>query len=146
MDGAPLLKPDLSNKADVVEFVDKYITCRLPNPDKVDEVPLFSLVRKYQTHKHTATCQRKRKGDGKKSLGYCRFGFPRLPSRNTVINKPIKELVRDRFRNKKPRKMYLLKRSCKETDINDYNPDLLFAWKAKLVLFALGCLISVLKI
>ena len=63
--GAP--KIDENDDSEVTEFIDKYITCALPNNDSYPE--LTKLVNTVQTHKHTFTC-RKKKGVT------CRFNAP----------------------------------------------------------------------
>ena len=69
-------KIDENEDSEVVDFIDKYITCSLP--DKVEHPELNSLVNKVQTHHHTTTC-RKKKGVT------CRFKAPWPPSEKTVI-------------------------------------------------------------
>ena len=54
-------------ESEVVEFIDKYITCALPDETKYPE--MSNLVKKVQTHHHTTTC-RKKKGVA------CRFNAP----------------------------------------------------------------------
>lgn len=132
VEGAPLLKEDLSNAEEVKDFVDQHITCHLPDPKDVTEAPLYNIVRKFQTHVHTSSCTRKKEGSGgKKSIGYCRFGFSRPSSQETTIEKRPSEVLRDRFLKKKAGRLYVLKRSLAEENINDYNPSILFAWRAK---------------
>ena len=69
-------KIDENEDSEVVEFIDKYITCSLPDENKHPE--LTSLVKKVQTHHHTTTC-RKKKGIT------CRFNAPWPPSDETKI-------------------------------------------------------------
>ena len=64
-------KIDKSNDSKVIEFIDKCITCALPDEEKYPEIN--KLVRKVQTHHHTTTC-RKKKGVT------CRFNAPWTPS------------------------------------------------------------------
>ena len=65
-------KIDENNNSKVIEFIDKYITCALPDKEK------NKLVRKAQTYHHTTTC-RKKKGVT------CRFNAPWTPSMETGI-------------------------------------------------------------
>ena len=65
-------KIDENNNSKVIEFIDKYITCALPDKEK------NKLVRKVQTYHHTTTC-RKKKGVT------CRFNAPWTPSMETRI-------------------------------------------------------------
>lgn len=65
----------------LTDFIDKYISAKLPDPDKDPE--LYKLVSEVQMHSrnHTKTC-RKNKNRG------CRFGFPQCPINDTMITKP----------------------------------------------------------
>ena len=65
-------KIDKNNDSEVIEFIDKYITCALPDEEKYPE--MNKLVRKVQTHHH-ATTYRKKKG----------FNAPWTPSMETRI-------------------------------------------------------------
>ena len=69
-------KIDENEDSEVVEFIDKYITCALPDATKYPE--MSNLVKKVQTHHHTTTC-RKKKGVA------CRFNAPWAPSNKTRI-------------------------------------------------------------
>ena len=51
-------KIDENEDSEVVEFIDKYITCALPDVAKYRE--MSNLVKKVQTHHHTATFRKKR--------------------------------------------------------------------------------------
>ena len=57
---------------DVVEFIDKYQTCAIPDNDP----ELHDLVQ-LQSHVHSSSCMRK---------GSCRFHIPKLPSPVTLIS------------------------------------------------------------
>ena len=60
-------------KMRTVRFIDKYITCALP-----DETKLSNLVKRMQTHHHTTTCR--------KTYGVAyRFNTPWAPSGKTRI-------------------------------------------------------------
>ena len=54
--GAP--KIDENEDYEVEEFIDRYITCSLPNAGEFPE--LRNLVNTLQTHHHTVTCRKKR--------------------------------------------------------------------------------------
>ena len=69
-------KIDENEDSEVVEFIDKYITCALFDASKHPE--MSNLVKKMQTHHHTTTC-RKKKGVA------CRFNAPWAPSNKTGI-------------------------------------------------------------
>ena len=68
--GAPKL--GIQSDEEVIQFIDKYISCCLPDDDE----ELLELVRMLQTHSHSATCRR---GDK------CRFNFPKPPSNCTML-------------------------------------------------------------
>ena len=71
---APILDEDSDDE--VIEFVDKYISCEMP-PDT--DVELHEIVSSLQTHSqtHTKSCRKTGKT--------CRFNFPRPPSNRTFI-------------------------------------------------------------
>ena len=60
---------------EVVEFIDKYITCALPDETKYPEIS--NLVKKLQTHHQTTTCRKK------KGVVLCRFNTPWAPLNKT---------------------------------------------------------------
>ena len=64
---------------DVVQFIDKYISCLTPNEEEDPE--LHEIVRSVQQHskKHSKSCRKKGTT--------CRFNFPRPPSEKTFIVK-----------------------------------------------------------
>ena len=62
--------------SNVVEFIDKYITCALPDEPKYPE--MSNLVKKVQSQHHTTTCRKKK---GVK----CRFNASWAPSDKTRI-------------------------------------------------------------
>ena len=72
--GAPILDEDSDDE--VIEFVDKYISCEMP-PDTDTE--LHEIVSSVQIHSqtHTKSCRKTGKT--------CRFNFPRPPSKRTFI-------------------------------------------------------------
>ena len=51
-------KIDENTNSEVIEFIDKYITCALPDEEKYPE--MNKLVRKVHTHHHITTCRKKR--------------------------------------------------------------------------------------
>jgi hypothetical protein len=75
---APKLEDDGSTDADVIAFIDKHVTCALPNEN--DHPEFYSLVKKVQTHHHTSTCKKKK---GK----LCRFDAPWPPTEKTIISR-----------------------------------------------------------
>ena len=80
---------------DVIEFIDKYISCSKPTAEYNEEM---SALVANQMHRHSHTCRKGRKFQ-------CRFGFPKPPMANTVILEP---LPADMDENKKAahRKVY----------------------------------------
>ena len=84
-------KLDIDSDADVVEFVDSIITCRMPS--ETDDPELYEIVNSVQMHSknHTKSCKKKRP----KIL--CRYFFPRPPCIRTFICRPNDEpqLVND---------------------------------------------------
>jgi hypothetical protein len=78
VEGAPLLNKNNDNEISI--FIDKYITCRMPNEELHKE--LYDIVSKVQMHSpgHSETC---RKGNK-----ICRFNFPRPLSSITFIIRP----------------------------------------------------------
>ena len=62
---------------EVVKLIDKWISCSLDTGDP----ELDKLVSEVNVHRHTESCQ---KGKSK-----CRFNFPRLPSKQTLIAGPV---------------------------------------------------------
>ena len=70
------LKIDENEDSEVVEFIDKYITCALTDETKYPEVS--NLVKKVHTHHHRTTCRKK------KDVA-CRFNAPFAPSNKTRI-------------------------------------------------------------
>lgn len=80
----------MDNEDKAIELANKLVTCRLPNPE---EEPLGKIVREVQIHSHTPSCL--------KYSGTCRYGFPKLPSRQTLIAKPFEEIYPDGDEKKK---------------------------------------------
>ena len=74
--GVDAPKIDENNDSEVIEFIDKYITRALPDEEKYPE--MNKLVKKEQTHNHTATCR-------KKKAVTCRFNASWTPSMETRI-------------------------------------------------------------
>ena len=62
-----------SDEEDVTAFIDKHVSCSLPETDE----ELRTLVESLQIHHHSQTCRRK---------GSCRFNYPKPPSPSTIIS------------------------------------------------------------
>ena len=167
IENAPTL--ETNSEEEIVQFVDKYLTCNTDNEKTANLVGL-------QSHKHSRTCR-------KKGKPICRFGFPLPPLPRTMLLYPLEEDV-DKFKQKntellkamneykdnvdmtfeeflenvakmdfdhyikcirsslKAPKVFL-KRKTKDMRINLFNEGILLAWKANLdiqiVLEPYGC-------
>lgn len=75
-DAPTINEDDDADDRKVADFIEKYITCSLPN--ETYSPVLHQLVKQVQTHFHTNTC-RKRKGVTS------RFGGPQAPSQKMLI-------------------------------------------------------------
>ena len=106
----------------VTEWISKRISCHIP--DEKGSPELHRLVTKYQLHKCSNYCRRKKKY-GSAYVTHCKFGFPREVVDETVLNN-----VEDSLKSRS--KVYHLQRSLGEERVNDYNPLLLYLWKANL--------------
>ena len=167
IENAPTL--ETNSEREIVQFVDKYLTCNTDNEKTANLVGL-------QSHKHSRTCR-------KKGKAICRFGFPLPPLPRTMLLYPLEEDV-DKYKKKntellkamneykdnvdmtfeeflenfakmdfddyikcirsslKAPKVFL-KRKTKDMRINLFNEGILCAWKANLdiqiVLEPYGC-------
>ena len=117
---APVIGKDEPEK--IISWIEERITCSLP--DSVTCPELHSLVTRYQMHKCSAYCRRRRKR-GKMFVTTCKFGFPRESRDKTTLY-----CVQERLKARK--KIYELARTESETRVNDYNPLLLMLWKANI--------------
>ena len=68
---------DLDKEKEFTAFANKWTTCELPE-DEVLRKKVKSVL--FHTHKYC-----------KKKTGHCRFGFPKLPSKRTLIARPNPE-------------------------------------------------------
>ncbi|CAI2355503.1 unnamed protein product [Caenorhabditis sp. 36 PRJEB53466] len=115
-----------ASAAEVEAFLDKYVTCRMP--DAKTEPELYAAVKNNQMHwpTHSKTSRRRRKIKGRWTTEVCRFGFPRLVCRRTIFfvgDRTVKKMgceLRDRA--------YHLARKKEETMINDYSPGMVLTW------------------
>ena len=106
----------------VAAWIDKRISCHIPYEKSSPE--LHRLVTKYQLHKCSNYCRCKKKY-GNAYVIHCKFGFPREVVNETVLNK-----VEDSLKSRS--KVYHLKWDVEEVRVNDYNPLLLYLWKANI--------------
>ena len=121
IEGAPMAGKD--EPQEVLRWIQNRITCRIPEEDSNPE--LHQLVAKYQRHKCSGYCQRRKKVKGT-YITYCRFGFPRAACESATL-KTMEECVKG-----SQRQVYKLPRSPEEIRINNYNPLLLMLWKANM--------------
>ena len=118
---APVIGQDDPDK--VLSWIQERITCQIP--DKETSPELHRLVTRYQMHKCSAYCKRKRKCSSGAFITRCRFGFPRQECESAKLNS-----VSDSLRSRK--KIYELPRGDTEVRVNDYNPLLLMLWQANI--------------
>ena len=83
IENAPTL--ETNSEREIVQFVDKYLTCNTDNEKTANLVGL-------QSHKHSRTCR-------KKGKPICRFGFPLPPLPRTMLLYPLKEDV-DKYKRR----------------------------------------------
>ena len=113
---------DKDDPDDVLKWIQERITCHIP--DKKSDPELHNLVTRYQMHKCSSYCKRKRKV-GSVYITRCRFNFPRHPCETAKLNS-VSESLKSRNR------IYELARTESEIRVNDYNPLLLMLWKANI--------------
>ena len=121
VDGAPTVGKD--EPEEVLRWIQERITCRIPDENSNPE--LHELVNKYQRHKCSGYCQRRKKVKGT-FITYCRFGYPRQVCDSATL-RSMDECLKSSHRQ-----MYRLPRSPQEIRINNYNPLLLMLWKANM--------------
>ena len=117
---APVIGHDDPEK--ILEWIDERITCHIP--DEKNNPDLHRFVTRYQMHKCSTYCKRRRKC-GSTFITRCRFGFPRQVCESATLN-----CVEDSL--KSHQKIYQLTRSDLEVRVNDYNPLILMLWKANM--------------
>ena len=120
IENAPVI--GINSDDEVLQWIQERITCRIP--DQASNPELHWLVTKYQTHRCSNYCKRRKKVNNT-FITKCKFGFPRVETEQGVINS-VDECLKTRS------KIYSLPRSSMETKINDYSPILLLIWKANL--------------
>ena len=86
--GAPVIGK--SDPTEVLAWIQERITCKIPDATLNPE--LHSLVTKYQMHKCTDYCKRRRKLKSA-VITICRFGFPRDCTESAVLN-PVEECLK----------------------------------------------------
>ena len=123
IEGAPVIGIDPPEE--VLSWIQSRITCHIPDPETNPE--LYHLVTRYQMHKCSAYCLRTRKVKGVKGknmfIRQCKFNFPRPECSHAQLN-PVDPSLRTRQR------IYSLSRGNSEVRVNDYNPLILYLWRA----------------
>ena len=117
---APVIGQD--DPDEVLEWIQGRITCHIPNKDTDPE--LYNLVTRYQMHRCSGYCKRRRKC-GNVFITRCRFGFPWPHCESAKLNS-----VSDSLKSRN--KIYQLARIELKIRVNDYNPLLLMLWKANI--------------
>ena len=112
----------INENSEVFKWIEERITCRIP--DQKTNPELYAMVTKYQMHKCSAYCRRKRKVNGL-FVTKCRFAFPRQEMEKGQISN-VEECLKSR------KKIYCLPRSDLEVRVNDYNPLILLLTKANM--------------
>ena len=107
----------------MLAWIQDRITCHIPDKDCNPE--LHGLVTRYQLHKCSKYCKRRKKCGKHTFITRCRFGFPRQACDSAKLN-PVQQSLKSRSR------IYQLKRMDSEVRVNDYNPLLLMLWKANI--------------
>ena len=118
---APVIDRDDPEK--VLDWIQERITCHILDENSSPE--LHRLVTRYQLHKCSKYCKRRKRCGKTTFITRCRFGFPRLVCDAAQLN-PVQESLKSHNR------IYQLVRTGSETKVNDYNPLLLMLWKANI--------------
>ena len=91
----------------IANWVEERITCRIPDQERNPE--LHKLVTKYQMHKCSSYCKRRKKF-GSAFVTRCKFNFPRPVSESFTVNDVEESL-------KSKRKIYQLARAEQEPSL-----------------------------
>lgn len=130
---APILS--ISPNEEVGNFIQKYVTCRMPSKDVSPN--LHRRVDTHQRHKHNSYCLRTKKTITGRSARICRFGFPR-PVTNNFVMRDVAISIAGRRKLKSRSRLYDLPRTEQEANINDYNPAILSVWEGNMDLQFIG--------
>ncbi|TKS65165.1 ATP-dependent DNA helicase PIF1 [Collichthys lucidus] len=132
IENAPII--DKNTDAEVIQFIDRYVTCELPSNDE----ELLDTVTSVQQHskRHAKTC--------KKGKTVCRFNFPRPPSAR--VSQGRFEAAYDRCATKT---QVVLERQANAVWINRYSKPLLKCWNANIdiqfVVDAYACVVYIIS-
>ncbi len=88
IDGAPVIRID--KNPTVLEWIQERITCKIP--DEKTNPELSRLVKKYQFHKCSSYCKRRKKCGNGVFITKCKFGFPRPEVEKGIIHSVDKSL------------------------------------------------------
>ena len=116
---------------EVLEFITKHISCKLPSIH--DDSDLHHLVNRYQYHRCNNYCLRRTK-TGKHR---CTFSFPRDVRSKPVLHSVLASIVSRQSQSYR-RRLYELERKSSEQRINDYNHILLWLWRGNIDLQFIG--------
>lgn len=97
---------DVHGKQAVADFIDKYVTCSIPQESEDSELRNIVLDVQQHSKKHSKSC--------KKNGTECRFNFPRPPSQRTFITEVNEDENVDETETE----------SSHETDTIDSKPEL----------------------
>ncbi|CAF4809889.1 unnamed protein product, partial [Rotaria sp. Silwood1] len=95
---------------EVIQFIDKYITCQMPNERK--DPFLHEIITKVQTHSksHSKSCKRRDK--------VCRFNFPKPISRRTfIVDRKFKEVNNNDNNDEDDDELNRMKTKIKEINV-----------------------------
>ena len=92
----------IDNPEKATELADMLISCSIHSGDE----KLDSVVKQVQKHNHSKSCT--------KYGTSCRFGFPRLPAKKTMIAKPLPSKMKSKERKAKEEKAKSIVEKAKE--------------------------------
>ena len=115
IEGAPVIGDNTNEEV---------LSCIQERSDPKTDKEQYHLVTTYQLHKCTNFCLRSRKV-GEHYIRTCRHNNPRKVTNEACIN-PIDPSLRKRQR------VYVLPKKQSEARVNDYNPLLIYLWKANM--------------
>ena len=119
-----------SDDQTVLDFINTHISVK--RPDKTLEGEMSTLVERGQIHKCQKYCQRRVKSkNGKWRRIKCRFGFPKPVMERSQLHDVVSSIIGRRTLNSK-KTLYDLVRTKRETNVNPYNPILLYLWEGNM--------------
>ena len=97
---------------DLIKLVESLVSVELPD----DNEDLLNIVGTVQKHKHTKSCL--------KYNGRCRYGFPKLPSEETILAKPLVEPDMEKRKEKIEAAKVTLQKAMDLLNEDDLNEDM----------------------